>query len=165
MVRTVRMAAFAGTLAAMSVALGACGDKGPVETVAPATGEQLSTFADDITDRTDRRSDAALYEFFCMNALGSACPEDIEARLAPFMSGRTRVDLADAFARLKSSLGKADPNGIVSDEDYVTAAYQVVLGRDPDPSGWKDNMEFVKDTGDRGAFIRSLLQSQEFRSK
>lgn len=156
-----RIVLVAGLLAAS-----ACQDNSPVATVAPATGAELAAYSEKITDRADRRKDASLYEYFCKNALSSPCPADISNRLEPYLGDdKSRVDLADAFARLKAASVASDPTAPLSDEAYVKAAYQVALGRDPDPSGCAANLKYVEDTGDRGGMMRSLLQSAEFKTK
>ncbi len=129
----------------------------------PATGAQLAHYADAITDKTSRRGDAPLYEYFCMTTLGSACPADIEAQLKPYMIGTSRISLADAFVGLLLAHGKADPQAPATEEEYVDAAYQVVLGRKPDPAGRAANLAFIKQSGDHGTLLRSMLTSPEFR--
>ncbi len=150
-----------------TLALAACSPD-PIEygSVAPATAEQKAEFGRDATDRIDYATDLPVVEYFCVNTIGSACPADIEERLASYYttSQRTRVDVADAFARYRATIDLGDPEALISDEDYVEAAYQVTFGRELDPSGRASNLGFVLETGQRKAMLRTLLESQEFAS-
>jgi predicted small lipoprotein YifL len=146
--------------------LAACGDSGPVETVPPATGVDLQQYSQNITDRTDRRKDASLWEYFCKTTLDAPCPADIQEKLAGFMApDGSRVDLADAFIRLKSTTDLNDAQAVIPDELYVDSAYRVILGREPDPSGRANFIKFLGETGDRGNMARAILVSPEFRAR
>ncbi|MDZ4761011.1 MAG: DUF4214 domain-containing protein [Alphaproteobacteria bacterium] len=151
-----------------ATALAACGGpSAPAVTVEPASGGALAEYAENINDGADRRRDAPLYEYFCLNALGMACPADIEARLETYAvaGAASRVDLADSFTRLAAAETKGDPAALLSEEEYLTAAYRVVLGRPADPGGLAENLSFLERTGERNTVLRSMLQSSEFRSQ
>ncbi|MBI1340421.1 DUF4214 domain-containing protein [bacterium] len=157
-------------LLATALLLCSCGPPPPAfGTVAPASGDELAAYSEAITERVNRATDASLYEYFCATALAAPCPADLEARLAPFRTrgAGSRLDLADAFTRLRAAIEKDDPNGIsqLSDEEYLGAAYRVALGREIDDEGGRANLEFLRRTGERKTVLRSLLQSNEFRSK
>jgi hypothetical protein len=148
--------------------LAACGKSDePVPTVPPATGAELAEYSSKITEAADRRRDAALYEYFCKNALGAPCPPDIEDQLAPHRvaGGTSGVHLADAFVRLKAAADLGDPGAIISDEAYVTASYWVILGREPDPGGAADHLNYIRSSGQRHGSIQAMFQSEEFRLK
>ena len=163
-----RLRQAAGAAAALAIGLAAgCSREAPAPgSVAPATGAELAAYADAITDASSRAKDASLYEYFCRNALGGPCPADIYARLAPHRAdGESRVSTADAFVRMWASEHKQAGADYVTDQEYLSAAYQVVLGRVPDADGAAANLAFIERTGEREQMLRSMLQSQEFRSK
>jgi len=146
----------------------ACGQpSGPIPTVPPAGPEERVEYSRSITDRADRRRDASLYEYFCLNALDAPCPEDIDAQLAgvTVQGDRSRLGVADGFVRLLAARRSGDADGPITDQAYLDAAYQVALGRAPDPAGAADNLAFIQNAGERELMLRSLLQSNEFRSR
>jgi Domain of unknown function (DUF4214) len=148
--------------------LAACGGSNPDEAIAkakPASGAALQTYAKNIAETIDLVGSADLVQRFCHNGLGAPCPQDIRARLNEYglASGGTGVDLAHAFVMLAADRKDANPDLIASDEDYLSMAYRVALGRDPDEGGAGDNLRFIQDTGNRKQMLRSLLQSEEFQ--
>lgn len=138
----------------------------PYGVTPPADAAARAAYAETITDAYKPAENVDLAEYFCVNALASPCPSDLDARLAPFRTRgvNSRLDLADAFTRMKAAADGGDPAAVISDEAYVAAAYLVVLGRPIDAEGGRDNLEFVARTGERKQMLRSLLQSAEFKS-
>jgi hypothetical protein len=56
------------------------------------------------------------------------------------------------------------PDQYSSDEDFLAAAYQVVLGRAPDQGGAKANFDLIQQGPDnRRPVLRSLIESEEFK--
>lgn len=164
----IRMTRCGSIACIVSLMLVACdGPSGPVATVSPARGEELAEYSRSITDRADRRKDASLYEYFCGNVFGGACPPDLETQLEAFAveGDRSRLGLADTFVRLHAARDRKGETRPLTDEAYLAAAYQVALGRAPDPQGAADNLAFIRKTGERELMLRSLLQSSEFRSR
>jgi hypothetical protein len=156
-----------GAFAALGLA--ACGGD-PEEAVAkaePAAGEALDTYARNIAETVDLAANSDLVQRFCKNGLGGACPEDITAKLAEFgyASGGTGVDLAHSFVMMVADGKDGNPDLSATDEDYLFSAYRVALGRDPDEGGARDNLQFIQETGNRKAMLRSLLQSEEFQNQ
>ena len=145
----------------------ACSQEAPPApgSVPPAGAEDKAAFGENVTKKFLPATDAAVKELFCQNALGSPCPADIDEKLAPYFTGteNTRLDVADAFARMKAAENLGDPGALITDEAYVDACYEVVLGRAPDPSGLADALSFVKRTGERKILLRAMLQSAEFK--
>jgi hypothetical protein len=152
----------------LPLVLAACGEsEEQVATVPPAAGDELVEYSRNITDAANRRQDAGLYEYFCQNTFNAPCPADIETQLAPHRvaGGISRVHLADAFVRLKAATELGDPGAIIPDEAYVAAAYQVILGRDADPTGATDHLNYIRSSGQRQGSVQAMLQSEEFRSR
>lgn len=151
--------------------LGGCG--GPADVGAaiaaaePASGEKLAAYSRDISEQVELGKDAPLVQLLCKQATGAACPADIEGRLATygFKDKLTGVDLANAFTNMMADNmdGKADQ--VSTDEDYLAAAYRVVLARSPDLGGAQSNLKFIRETGQRQAMLRSMLESKEFQSR
>ena len=147
--------------------LAGCSQKAPEPgTIPPATQAERDEFGGNPGDKVNPRQDASVKELFCMNALGAACPADIDERLAVYSVGQgfSRIDLTDSFVRLKASQDLGDPNALITDEAYVEACYNVILGRHSDPGGFTDAVKFVKDTGERKTLVQSILRSPEFRT-
>lgn len=159
-----------GFIAAVAAGLlAACGGN-PEEAVAKAdaaSGDALDTYAKNIAETVDIAANPDLVQRFCRNGLGGACPADITEKLkqAGYTSGGTGVDLAHAFVVMVADAKDGNADLSATDEDYLSAAYRVALGRDPDAGGAADNLRFIQDTGDRKAMLRSLLQSEEFRNQ
>lgn len=146
----------------------ACGEKAPEPgTVPPATGAELVDYSENITDISSRAKDASLYEYFCLQALDGPCPADIDTRLNSYRSGQgeSRVDVADAFIRMYAELHKDPSTDYITDEEYLTATYRVVLGREPDESVWTDHLPFLQQTGERKLLLKNILSSAEFQSR
>lgn len=157
----------AAALAALVVS--ACSDAPPEPgSVAPAQADDRAEFGASPGDRLDARADASVKELFCLNALGEACPADIDEQLAQhaFAGLDTRIDLADAFVRINAldTLGGADAE--ITNEAYVAACYRVILGREPDEGGYSAQLNFINTSGvgARKTLIESMLRSDEFRS-
>jgi hypothetical protein len=153
-------------LVPFALSLAAC-DSGPTPTVPPATAAERAEYSRDITDKADRKRDASLYEYFCMTTLDAPCPADIEQRLSVVAERGegSRVNLADAFVHLRIAEQDGGDIGAISDEQYVDAAYQVILGRAPDEGGRASHLSFIKETGERLQFVRAALQSTEFKTR
>lgn len=146
----------------------ACGQEAPEPgTVPPATGETLIDYSENITDISTRAKDAALWEYFCANALDGPCPADIDARIDTYRSGQgdSRVDVADAFVRMYAELHKDPATDYITDEEYLTAAYKVTFNRAPDESAWTDHLPFLQETGERKVLLKNMLSSPEFQSR
>lgn len=156
-----------GGLSALAAVLAAACSEGEVGTGAPATGDAIDTYSRNITEGVRLGADADLVQLFCVNTTGAACPADIGDRLKAFgyTDGGTGVDLAYAFTLMAADAKDGQADQASSDEDYVAAAYRVALGREPDAGGAQTGLAFLKDTGERKTLLRSMLQSEEFRSK
>jgi hypothetical protein len=155
--------------AVAAILLSGCGGD-PEEAVAkaaPATGDALGTYSKNIAETIDLAANPDLVQRFCKNGLGGTCPADITAKLEQFgyAGGGTGVDLAHAFVMMVADGKDGNPDLSASDEDYLGAAYRVALGRDPDAGGARDNLQFIQETGNRKAMLRSLLQSPEFQNQ
>jgi len=158
-----------GLLAA--VLLAACG--GPVDTGAaiakaePATGAALENYSRNISEQVELAKDAPLVQLFCKQATGAACPADIEGRLAAYgyADKATGVDLANAFTGMLADSLDGNADRISTDEDFLAAAYRVVLARAPDLGGAQTNLKFIRETGQRQAMLRSMLESREFQAR
>jgi Domain of unknown function (DUF4214) len=156
-------------MAALAALLVGCGPD-PDEAIAmaePAAGAALQTYAKDIAETVNLAASADLVQRFCRNAFAARCPDDINTRLAEhgYASGNTGVDLAHAFVMIAVDEKDGNPDLIATDEDYLSSAYRVALGREPDEGGAKDNLRFIQDTGNRKQMLRSLLQSEEFKNQ
>lgn len=150
-----------------AVALAACGDATKqVAEAAPATRAQLENYSRNITEAVQIGRDASLVQRFCKNMTNSACPPDIieKVKANGFVDNRDGVDLAYAFVVMLADQmdGTADQSS--THEDFWTAAYRVVLAREPDQDGALTNLKYIKDTGERKSMLRSMLESQEFRA-
>lgn len=152
--------------------LAACGDSAEqlaekLEAAAPATGATRETYSRNITRAVQIGKDASLVQLFCANAMAARCPADIAGKLKAngFVDNLDGVDLANAFAVMTADAidGAADMTS--SDEDFLAAAYQVVLNRAPDQEGALTNLKYIKDTGERKSMLRSMLESEEFRNQ
>ena len=132
----------------------------------PATGAALTQYAENITGAVKLGANADLVQRFCRNMTGSPCPADIGEKLsaAGFGGQGSGVDLASAFAKMEADLidGQADQQSTA--ETYLRAAYKVVLAREPDEGGAQVNLKFLKEKGERGQLLRSMLQSAEFET-
>jgi Domain of unknown function (DUF4214) len=150
-------------------ALSACGDPaGQAKQLAAAqaaTGAALEPYSDNITHAVDIGKNADLVQRFCKNATGQACPVDIAARLKTFgfADGQDGVKLAGAFVLMDLHENNQKGDADASDEEFLAAAYRVAFGRAPDEMGGKSNLAFIKETHERYAMLRSLLQSPEFK--
>ena len=147
--------------------LAAC-DGDPTEPLAKAeasTGEKLAQYSSNITDIVSLGGNADLVQRFCKNAWATKCPGDVAGKLGEFgfASGGSGVDLAAAFVVWVADEKDANPDLSSTDEDFLWAAYKVVLAREPDEGGALSNLQFIKDGGDRKALLRSMLESQEFK--
>ena len=151
------------------IALSACGGdpKEAVSKAEAASGDALDTYAKNIAETVDLAANPDLVQRFCKNGLGGACPPDITEKLTEFgyAKGGTGVDLAHSFVMMVADGKDGNPDLSATDEDYLFAAYRVALGRDPDEGGARDNLQFIQDTGNRKAMLRSLLQSEEFQNQ
>lgn len=152
-----------------AVVLMSCGGD-PSEAIAtaePAAGSALNDYAKNIAETVDLAANPDLVQRFCKNGLGGPCPEDIADKLEQFgyASGGTGVDLAHAFVVMVADAKDGNADLSATDEDYLNSAYRVALGRDPDAGGAGDNLQFIQDTGNRKAMLRSLLQSEEFQNQ
>lgn len=154
---------------AAAVALGlvaGCGDA-DVAPSAPATGDAVDQYSRNITEGVSLGNDAELVQLLCVNTTGAACPADIGETLKSFgySDGGTGVDLAYAFTLMAADAKDGQADQASTDEDFLSAAYRVALAREPDAGGAQANLAFIKDTGQRKTMLRSLLESEEFRSK
>lgn len=152
-----------------AILLTGCGGD-PKEAIAEAdaaAGPALDSYAKNIAETVDLATNSDLVQRFCKNGLGGPCPADITDKLVEFgyASGGTGVDLAHAFVMMIADSKDGNPDLLATDEDYLGSAYRVALGRDPDEGGARDNLQFIQDTGNRKAMLRSLLQSQEFQNQ
>ncbi len=153
-------------LAALGV-LAACSGSAPEPgSVGPAGQVERAAFGEGPGDKFKPVEDAAVKELFCVNALGGACPADIDDRLETYASGSTgsRIDLTDSFVLLAAAEDADEADAEIDDASYVEACYKVILGRDSDPGGYSANLDFVSRTGGRKTLIESMLRSEEFRS-
>jgi hypothetical protein len=158
----------AAMIAASILALAAC-DGDPTERLAKAeasAGETLAEYSSNITDIVSLGSNADLVQRFCKNAFAAVCPADVATRLGEFgfVSGGSGVDLANAFVVWVADEKDGNADLSSTDEDYLWAAYKVALSREPDESGALSNLTFIKDGGARRTMLRSMLESQEFKS-
>ncbi len=155
--------------AAGLVALAGCGGPDPkaIAAAQPATGEDLVAYSQNITDAVRLDKDAKLLQFFCRNTSGQPCPPDIAAKLEVygFKGHGSAVDLAYAFAMMAADAKDGEMDKTSTNQDFLAAAYRVVLDRAPDESGAMTNLAFLSEGGDRKTLLRSLLQSDELRSK
>lgn len=137
----------------------------PLAKAEAATGEKLAEYSSNITDIVSLGGNADLVQRFCKNAWATKCPADVAVKLGEFSfaSGGSGVDLAAAFVMWAADEKDANPDLSSSDEDFIWAAYRVVLGREPDAGGALSNLQFIKDGGDRKTLLRSMLESQEFK--
>jgi hypothetical protein len=143
-------------------------DPGPaVQATKPATGAQLASYASNSRDQVELARDAPLVQLFCQQATGKPCPADIETRLAAygFKDKLTAVDLANAFTMMLADSIDGSPDLNSSDEDFLAAAYRVVLNRSPDVIGAQSNLKFIKETGQREQLLKSMLESEEFKAR
>jgi hypothetical protein len=159
-----------GAVFAGMVLLAACEEQDPTEAIAaaqPAAGASLEEHSLNISRSVQLAGDADLVQRFCRNTSGEACPPDIADKLKSFgfVDNQTGVDLAYAFVLMAADAkdGKSDLSS--SDEDFLAAAYRVALGRVPDEGGAQSNLAFIRQNGERKAMLRSLLESQEFKSQ
>lgn len=148
--------------------LSSCGGDPTAQLAAaePATGDRLTEYSQNITNTVDLGADAALVQRFCKNALAAACPADVVQKLeaSGYVGGGTGVDLAAAFTVWIADEKDSNPDLSASDEDYLWAAYKVVLAREPDAGGAQTNLEFIRSpNGNRKIMLRSMLESQEFK--
>ncbi len=147
--------------------LGACDGEssGPLAAATPATGEALAHYSNDITKTVKLAANADLVERFCRNLNGAPCAADIATKLEAegFKGEGSGVDLAAAFASMVADVldGQADHQS--SPETFMRAAYKVILAREPDQEGALVNLQFIKETGERGQLLRAMLQSPEFK--
>jgi len=132
----------------------------------PATDSNLENYSRNITRSVQLGKDGSLVQLFCKNTTGGACPADIAEKLKAygFVDNLTGVDLANAFAMMAADAKDGTADQSSSDEDFLAAAYRVALGREPDQDGALVNLKFIRDSGERKAMLRSLLESQEFKS-
>jgi len=154
--------------AAMAL-LAACGGD-PSEEIAaaqPATGPRLAEHSLNISRSVQLAVDGDLVQRFCANTSGEACPPDIVDKLKAFgfVDHQTGVDLAHAFVLMAADAKDGTPDLSSSDEDFLAASYRVALNRVPDEGGAQSNLAFIKQKGERKAMLRSLLESQEFKSQ
>jgi len=154
--------------AASCLALVAC-DGDPTAQLAsaqPATGDRLAQYSASITDIVKLGANADLVQRFCKNAFDAPCPADVATKLGEFgyASGSSGVDLADAFIVWVADEKDGNADLASSDEDYLWGAYKVALGREPNGDGSVSNLTFIQDGGDRKAMLRSLLESNEFKT-
>lgn len=157
----------AAGLALAGAALAGCGDaKKAVAEAEAASGEALQDYSRKISNTVDLAANPDLVQRFCKNAFSAACPADITDTLKEYgyVKG-TGIDLAQAFVVMLADQRDNEPDMSSSDEDYLAAAYQVALGRAPDEGGGADNLQFIQDTGQRKTMLRSLLESEEFRTQ
>lgn len=151
---------------AILLLLGACSKAPEPGTVPPAGAEERAAYGADPGDQVEPQKDAAVKELFCLRVLEEPCPADIEERLARYErgSGRTRIQLADAFVQMKAGQELGDPDAPIPDQVYVEAGYNVILGRSSDPGGFNNYLDYVKRPNGRSGMIEAMLRSQEFRS-
>jgi hypothetical protein len=162
------MIRMAGAALAAVLVLGACEDAGEaIATAQPATGAKLQEHSQNISRSVQLASDADLVQRFCRNALGQSCPADIADRLKSFgfADNQTGVDLAYAFTLMSADAQDGTADLASSDEVFLSAAYRVALGREPDQGGALTNLEFIRKKGERKTMLRSLLESAEFKSQ
>ena len=165
-----RMTRTSGLLAVVSVlaiGLAGCGDaKKAIAEADVAAGDKLEAYSQNISETVDLVASPDLVQRFCKNTFGAACPADVTDKLKEngYVSG-TGVDIAQAFVVILADQKDGEIDQSSSDEDYLTAAYRVALGRDPDEGGAKDNLTYIQDTGNRKQMLRSLLESEEFRKQ
>jgi hypothetical protein len=150
------------------VALTACNDGDAGQKLAEATaasGRNLEAYSRDITRSVRLGKDAALVQRFCKNATGVACPPDIAEKLKTFgfVDNLSGVDLAYAFVVMLADVKDGTADQSSSDEDFLAAAYRVVVAREPDQAGALSNLKYIKDTGERKSMLRSMLESEEFK--
>lgn len=161
MIRMVGAALAAGLLSA-------CGDPSrELAEAKPATGASLEEHSRNISRSVQLGRDGDLVQRFCKNTTGAACPADIAGKLKAFgfADNQTGIDLAYAFVLMAADAKDGKPDLASSDEDYLAAAYRVALGREPDEGGATSNLAFIKEKGERKLMLRSLLESQEFKSQ
>jgi hypothetical protein len=153
-------------LAAAALALSACSQK--VDTKAEAVaGEDLAKYSDHVKDKVELGKDSGLVQLFCLHSTGAKCAEGIEAQLKDygFDGTGTTLDLANAMVKLYADVHDKTPDQYSSDEDFLAAAYQVVLGRAPDQGGAKANFDLIQQGNDnRRPVVRSLIESEEFKN-
>lgn len=157
----------AGVLA-IALLLAGCSDGGePLSEAEPASGPALENYSRNITRAVQVGKDASLVQLFCRNATGARCPEDIVEKLKAygFTDNLDGVDLAHAFVMMAADAkdGAADQSS--TDEDFLAAAYRVILAREPDEGGALTNLNYIKDTGERKNMLRSMLESEEFKNQ
>jgi len=146
--------------------IAACGDSGKtLATAEPATGAVLANYSRNITRSFQLGKDASLVQLFCRNATGARCPADIADRLKTygFVDNLDGVDLAHAFVAMAADAKDGSADKSSSDEDFLAAAYRVVLNREPDQGGATENLKYIKETSERKNMLRSMLESQEFK--
>ncbi|MBN2679350.1 MAG: glycosyltransferase [Acidithiobacillaceae bacterium] len=86
--------------------------------------------------------------------------------LKQLISGYPRVSiLRDVYysEEAKRSRNLADLQGL-SDEDYIDAVYQRLLGRSPDPTGWQHYLAKIQ-TGKRKDIIGEIKRSEEYKDR
>jgi hypothetical protein len=148
------------------LALSACGQK--VDTKAEAVaGDDLAKYSDHVKDKVELSKDSGLVQLFCLHSTGAKSSDGIESQLKEYgFDGRgATLDLASAMVKIYADAHDKSPDQYSSDEDYLAACYQVVLGRAPDQGGAKANLELVRQGNDmRRHVLRSLIESEEFRN-
>lgn len=147
------------------LALSACNQK--VDTKADAvTGEALTNYSDHVKDKVELGKDSGLVQLFCMHSTGAKCAEGIEGKLKEygFDGTGTTLDLANAMVKIYADDHDKTPDQYSTDEDFLAAAYQVVLGRAPDKGGAMANLDLIKQGNDnRRPVVRSMIESEEFK--
>lgn len=157
---------FVTAVAAAVLALSACSQKVDTEAEAVA-GEDLAKYSAHVKDKVELGRDSGLVQLFCLHSTGAKCADGIEAQLKDygFDGAGTTLDLASAMVKIYADAHDKTPDQYSSDEDFLAASYQVVLGRAPDEGGAKANFELIRLGNDnRRPVLRSLIESEEFRN-
>lgn len=121
----------------------------------------LLPYSKDSAKAVTLAGDPVLFKFFC-KALGSeTCDAATMKRLKDhgYVDGQPAFELAIAAVSTKAQ--GADTTVKVADQAFVSAAYQMLLGRPVDPSGL-DYWTKIVASGERAKFVKDLLFSPEF---
>jgi hypothetical protein len=131
-----------------------------------AAGEELDTYSRGITRPAQLGRDASLVQRFCVNMTKAVCAPDTAEKLKAygFADNQTRVDLAYAFTMIAADAKDGTADQASSVEDFLSGAYLVILGREPDQDGASNHRKHINDAGDRKTVLRTMLQSAEFKA-
>lgn len=139
--------------------------------VANAPVSPLIEYSRNLDSPVSLSRDSVLFSFFCKAIEGGECEASTQSKLTleGFVDGQTVSDLAYAAVVVKAKRTAAEnassPSVVISDEQFVNAAYVVVLGRMPDPMGLKGNLDYLSTSNDRKGVVRAIIGSPEFQQR